>query len=103
MTSSRCYDLVRQVRGLGTAPAQVLYLRVDRDRGNLAQARSRLAACNPLPARPPSLPRRVPHATPPAPAPALGAVDPPPSALPTGWANDLTTLRRVRTALRCSA
>jgi hypothetical protein len=101
VTSSRCYDLVRQVPGSGTVPTQVLYLQVDRDQGNLAQARHRLAAADPLPARPPSLPRRVPQAV--QPALDLDAVDRTSSAVPTGWANDLATLRRLGTALRCSA
>jgi hypothetical protein len=100
VTSSRRYDLVRQVQAIGTASTPMLCLQVDRARGNLAHARQRLAACDLPAARPPSLPRRAPAAVPPPPLLALDAAEP---VVPARWANDVTTLRRLRAALRCSA
>ena len=97
VTSRRCYDLARQVGASGTASTPLLYLQVDRARGNLAQARQRLAAFDRPAAAPPP---RVPDAVPPGPVAALAADGQIPPVLPTGWANDLTTLRRLGSALR---
>jgi len=107
VTSDAAHHLLRAVDG-APAPGSWVYLRVDRERGNLALARRRLAAVaapsppasRPTPAVPPPAPRSTPRALsapPPAPVatPLPAAAPPVPPASPAAHPMGGTFPRRV--------